>query len=312
MSEKHEKGYKVVIFADMEGVSGVDNWRQVIQGKKEYQESGRLLLTEDINAAIRGLRKGGASEIGIVNFHSANQEHLIPKKVEKGTKLLGDCFSKKMNAFVNETVDAAILIGFHAMGGSNEGFMSHTISAGPIVKVNGRMVNEAYLIAIALSEYNIPIILVSGDQVLAKEVSELLPGTETVQVKTSKDKGTTLCLPIDEARTMIERETAEVLSNLPKFKALHVELPIEVEVSFPQEMSADLASLIPRAVKVNKTGVIYKAETLPEVGKFVFSAMMLGNQVLSAMLMMELNRIEEVRTVSERFGEKFMENYLAK
>ncbi len=50
---------KLLIAADMEGITGVVNWEQVTPGKSEY-ERFRLLMTSDVNAAIAGAFKAGA------------------------------------------------------------------------------------------------------------------------------------------------------------------------------------------------------------------------------------------------------------
>ena len=56
---------RVFIISDMEGVSGIVRWKQVNAGEAHYGE-GRRLDTEEINAAVRGARDGGATEIVVV------------------------------------------------------------------------------------------------------------------------------------------------------------------------------------------------------------------------------------------------------
>ena len=61
---------RVLIMADMEGVSGIVTWDQVNGGAPQY-EAGRVLYTEEINAAIRGAKAAGATEIVAVDCHGA-------------------------------------------------------------------------------------------------------------------------------------------------------------------------------------------------------------------------------------------------
>jgi len=49
---------KILIAADMEGISGVTTWDQVTPGKPDYPRFCQL-MTEDVNAAIRGAFDGG-------------------------------------------------------------------------------------------------------------------------------------------------------------------------------------------------------------------------------------------------------------
>ena len=50
---------KVLIAADMEGISGVVSWDHVNPEHAEYQRFRRL-MTQDVNAAIQGAVEGGA------------------------------------------------------------------------------------------------------------------------------------------------------------------------------------------------------------------------------------------------------------
>ncbi len=71
MDIKSHKELKVVIIDDMEGVSGIDDWHQILYGCEEFEEFGRAQVTEDVNAAIRGLRKAGATEIRVIDYHGS-------------------------------------------------------------------------------------------------------------------------------------------------------------------------------------------------------------------------------------------------
>src|SRR6185436_17072195 len=63
---------RVLIMSDMEGVSGIVVWEQVNGGAPLYEE-GRRLYTEEINAAVRGAKRAGATEIVAVDCHGAGQ-----------------------------------------------------------------------------------------------------------------------------------------------------------------------------------------------------------------------------------------------
>ena len=61
---------RVHIISDMEGVAGIVKWQQVSGGEKLYDE-GRVLYTEEINAAVRGAKAAGATEIVAMDCHGA-------------------------------------------------------------------------------------------------------------------------------------------------------------------------------------------------------------------------------------------------
>lgn len=59
---------RVLILADLGGVSGAGDYRLLIPARPIYEEACEN-LTQDINAAVRGLRAAGATEIDIVDSH---------------------------------------------------------------------------------------------------------------------------------------------------------------------------------------------------------------------------------------------------
>ncbi len=71
---------RVLIMADMEGVSGIVVWDQVNGGAPMYEE-GRRLYTEEINAAVRGAKAAGATEVVVVNR--------TPERAESAAALAG-------------------------------------------------------------------------------------------------------------------------------------------------------------------------------------------------------------------------------
>src|SRR6266478_6488757 len=57
---------KVHVISDMEGVAGIVKWQQTTGGDPMYEE-GRKLYTEEINAAVRGAKAAGATEIVVMD-----------------------------------------------------------------------------------------------------------------------------------------------------------------------------------------------------------------------------------------------------
>lgn len=76
---------RVFIISDMEGVAGIVKWSQVRGGDPMYEE-GRRLYTEEINAAVRGAKSAGATEIVVMDCHGAGGDwsfnSLIPDKLD--------------------------------------------------------------------------------------------------------------------------------------------------------------------------------------------------------------------------------------
>lgn len=58
---------RIYISADMEGITGLVDADDVQPGGRDY-ERGRLMMAEDVNAAIRGAVAAGATMMGLVEI----------------------------------------------------------------------------------------------------------------------------------------------------------------------------------------------------------------------------------------------------
>ncbi len=67
---------RLLIAADMEGISGVVSRDHVNIEHPEYQRF-RQIMTQDVNAAIQGAFEGGASEIMVTDGHWNSTNILI-------------------------------------------------------------------------------------------------------------------------------------------------------------------------------------------------------------------------------------------
>src|SRR6266566_3963384 len=123
---------RVHIISDMEGVSGIVKWQQTTGGDPMYEE-GRRLYTEEINAAVRGAKAGGATEIVVLDCHGAGGgwsfKSLLLDQLERGAAyVLGHPWAR-YTAPLEAGCDAVLLVGAHAMAGTPGGVLSHTISS---------------------------------------------------------------------------------------------------------------------------------------------------------------------------------------
>ena len=77
---------RVLIMSDMEGVAGIVKSAQVTGGDSVAFQEGRVLYTEEINAAVRGAKAAGATEIVVMDNHGAGEEYsfnsLVPELLD--------------------------------------------------------------------------------------------------------------------------------------------------------------------------------------------------------------------------------------
>jgi D-amino peptidase len=282
-------------------------------GSPEFEE-GRIHVTEDVNAAVRGLRAAGAAKILVVDSHGSGgpNKNIIPEKLESNVELFqeGPVY-KRLKKAADKSVDAAVFIGFHAMADTKEGFLRHTITLEPRIKMNGEPVGETAIDAYSLAEYGIPVIMVTGDQALIREASTFLPRIETVQVKTSVDCRTTKCLPLQEVRKLIEIVAKRALSRIDEFSPPRLATPVETDVSFLRKEQTDLCETIPRAKRKGENTISYVAEDWDEACSFVRTTIRLAGQYAIGILEEKLSKLEGFNRAVQEWQEDLVGEWLS-
>ncbi len=234
---------RVFIVSDMEGVAGITNWHQVSGGDPMYEE-GRVLYTEEINAAVRGARAGGATEIVVMDCHGAgggwNFNSLIPDRLDPGCEFVVQKEWTEYTEILERGCDAALFVAMHAMAGTADGGMSHTVSGTDWrnLRFNGRLVGETGINAALCGTWGCPVLLVTGDEATCREGVELLGDRlTTVAVKQSLGRFSARHRTPATARAMIEAGAQTALAHLSAVTPYDPGRPcaIEVELATPDQ-----------------------------------------------------------------------------
>ncbi|QBD79405.1 peptidase M55 [Ktedonosporobacter rubrisoli] len=215
---------RVVIFCDMEGVSCIETWEQVTGGTALYEEC-RKLYTNEMNAAVRGARAAGATEVIVVDCHGAggayNFKSFVPEMLESGAEyVFGHPWARYIEGF-EKGCDAILFVGAHAMAGTPNGVLCHTVSteAWHNAWINDTLVGESGIIAAIAGCWDVPVVFASGDEVTCQEVHDLLgEKVVTAQVKTGLGRFSARNMAPKDACSLIEMRVAQSLSvrNWPK------------------------------------------------------------------------------------------------
>src|SRR5688572_4294694 len=123
---------RVHVISDMEGVSGIARREQTNAGMAMFEE-GRKLYTQDINAAVRGAKAAGATEIVVVDCHGAGEgftfNSLIADDLDPACEFVVQEEWTGYTEFLEQGCDAALFVGMHAMDGTRQGVLNHTVSS---------------------------------------------------------------------------------------------------------------------------------------------------------------------------------------
>ena len=229
---------RVHIISDMEGVAGIVKWQQVSGGEKLYDE-GRVLYTEEINAAVRGAKAAGATEIVVMDNHGAGGPYdfnsLLPDLLDPDCEFVVQQEWTEYTGFVESGCDAALLVGMHAMAGTADGVLSHTVSgqAWQSLRFNGTLVGETGINAAVCGQWGVPVVLVTGDRAVCTEGRELLgDGLTTVEVKEGIGRFSSRMKTPRRARELIEDGARRALSDLSVVAPYDPGRPCEIEIQF--------------------------------------------------------------------------------
>ncbi len=236
---------RVHVISDMEGVAGIVRWEQVTGGEPMYEE-GRRLYTEEINAAVRGARAAGATEVVVMDCHGAgkgwNFNSLVPDLLDPGCEYVVQSEWTEYTEFLESGCDAALFVAMHAMAGAADGVMNHTVSGQSWRNLwfNGTLVGETGINAALCGHWDCPVLLVTGDEAVCAEARELLgPGLTTVAVKRGTGRFSARNVAPQRARELIEEGAAKALSELGAVAPYDPGRPCEIRVEFNSTSAAD-------------------------------------------------------------------------
>ncbi|HEY0389416.1 MAG TPA: M55 family metallopeptidase [Gaiellales bacterium] len=227
---------KVFIMSDMEGVAGVTNWYEVDGGEPLHADRSRL-YTEEINAAVRGAFTGGATEVVVMDCHGAGKgwtfNSLIPDLLDPRCDFVVQHEWTEYTEFLEQGCDAALFIGMHAMAGTSDGVMNHTVSGTGWrnLAFNGTLVGETGINAALCGTWGCPVLMVTGDRAVCREATALLgEGVTTVAVKQGLGRFSARHIAPKRARELIESAAAAALEDTAAVKPYSPGSPCEITV----------------------------------------------------------------------------------
>jgi D-amino peptidase len=279
-----DRPLRVMIWGDMEGVACIASWDQVSGGSVLYEEC-RALYTEEMNAAVRGAKRAGASEIICVDNHGAGGGYsfksMIPERLESGSRWVLGAYWSNYVAPLREGMDAVVLVGAHARAGTPDGILSHTISSVSWynASVNGVYVGESGIIAALAGVWNVPVVFVSGDTATCQEVSDLVgEALVTAPVKTGLGRFATVSMTPVDARTLIEQEVGRALTEHRWPAPYRPDGPVEFRVELATVDQADVFRGRQGIEHLDSRTIVSRGETFWEAWDQVYSSMSVGRQ----------------------------------
>jgi D-amino peptidase len=258
---------RVHIISDMEGVSGIVKWQQTTGGDPMYDE-GRRLYTGEINAAVRGAKAAGATEIVVMDCHGAGGpwsfNSLVPDLLDPACDYVVQDRWTEYTGFLESGCDAALFVGMHAMNGARFGVLNHTVSGQQWQNLwfNGTLVGETGINAALCGTWDTPVLLVTGDKATCEEGQALLgDGLTTVAVKEGISRYSARQIAPQRARELIEAGAKQALSDLKAVEPYNPGSPCTIEVEYKVTDATDRLRVVDAVEVVDDRRIRSTADT---------------------------------------------------
>jgi D-amino peptidase len=240
---------KILIAADMEGITGVTTWDQVTPGHAEYSRFRRL-MSQDVNAAVRGVCDAGADDVIVADGHWNGSNILVEELDPRARLNSGSPTSFSMMQGIDESVEGVLFIGYHARNGSANAILDHTWSSRTVANVwlNDLLTGEYGLNAALAGHFGTPVIMASGDQTACQQMSDLLGEIGTAVVKQASGRYAAECLAPQVSQGLIYEAALRAVQRLSEGDMpdpFILDTPIRVMVEFFSSDMADRASVLP-------------------------------------------------------------------
>ncbi|WP_223588765.1 M55 family metallopeptidase [Neobacillus bataviensis] len=246
---------KLYVSVDMEGITGMVDHTQVDSGKHNYERS-RIIMTDEANHVITAAFDSGCDEV-VVNDSHSKMNNLLIERLHPETQLItGDVKPFSMVQGLDKTFTGAAFVGYHARA-ALKGVMSHSMIFGVRnMYINNVAVGELGFNAYVAGYYDVPLLMVAGDDRAAFEAEQLIPGVTTAVVKESISRSAVKSLTPAKAGQLLREKTAIALNNRGKVKPLTPPDRPLLAIEFTNYGEAEWANLMPGTEIVPETTIV--------------------------------------------------------
>jgi len=263
---------KLLISIDMEGIWGLTSWN-------EPQEKIAYFMTKELNLVINTIKKiHKKAEIVVVDSHSLGT-NIIPDQIPSDVALIrGFPREYYMMESIDSSYDGCLFIGYHAPSGVLPGIMDHTYSSSSFyeIAINGKTVGEAEINGLLAGFYGVPVILISGDNLLFEFSQKNFPNTPFVITKRSLSRFSAELLPYEKVIKDYESAIEKAFDTIKDIKPLEPTPPFTIEIATLDTLSAFLISQIPGTSLISGRKVSYSSPNFKDIYKFLMVASYCG------------------------------------
>jgi len=264
------KPVKIYISVDMEGIAGVVTGDQLGPNGFEY-ERFREFMTAEASAAVLGALEGGATSVVVSDSHG-NGENLLLEKLPQGVTVVRS-WPRPLGMMegIDESFAGAIFIGYHASTSNPRGVRAHTISSARFaeLKLNGKVISEAGLNAAIAGHFNVPVLMISGDDVAIAEATSQIGDIEGAVVKWAIGFHSARTMLPGAAQTLIRETAKKAMGRLGSFKPYKLSEPVTLDLRFKNYRPAEILSYLPGVERTDSHSIRFVGKDIVAISKFL-------------------------------------------
>jgi D-amino peptidase len=261
---------KVHISVDMEGVAGTVTADQLSPTGFEYGRF-REFMTREALAAVEAAKAAGATEVVVADSHGTGENLLIEqfpadvRVIRSWPRKLG------MVAGVDEAIDAALFIGYHAGTNNPAGVRAHTFSSATLARValNGTNVTEGSWNAAIAGQFGVPVVMMSGDDAAIAEVRKAIGNVEAAETKRTLGFHSANTITPQASYDLIRQRVRAALGRLQDFKPYRVPGPVTVDVTFKNYLPAEVLAYLPMFERIDSHSIRFRAKDMAEASSIM-------------------------------------------
>ncbi len=208
-------GSKYLISVDLEGIHGISNTDSTNLDGKRYQEACQLMVNE-VNTVVEGIFTfDSEAEIRVRDAHGMSRNLSLADLDERVHLIQGWGNTINMGAPLNSSYHGIFLVGYHAGPWRTSSALSHVCFSNiKRVVVNNQSLDEAGLVGLYASDFNVPVIFCCGDETTCQDVQKEFSNITTVPVKKSYARNKVNNFPKAQVKKALTEGVVEACKRL--------------------------------------------------------------------------------------------------
>jgi D-amino peptidase len=261
---------KLYIVADMEGISGVVAEDQITGNTSWDADRSRRQFTEEVCTVCEAALASGAEEIILNDFHGNGRNLLCERLPTQVFVIQGDFRPTSGFDMLDNTFQGFIFLGAHARTGSTEAVIPHTYTNQVRFEIFGQPVGELEILSLIAGEFNVPTILISGDQKTMQQARTNLPAAYSVITKYALNTRSALCFHPKNVLESLKDETTRAIANLHSIEPPTIVPPMQLTIRPATVRVAEDIEWIPGLKRLDDLTFQFQGENMVQIGKLIY------------------------------------------